>query len=209
MDPAEGHLVSEPPESGLMGPLRPTGEVRPRMVHDDHPELPLDPDAIEAYGRPRQPRPAHHRPLLWVVVFLGGASGTAARHQFGLALQHGSGGWPLSTLVVNVAGSLVLGVLLEALVRGGPDAGWRRMVRLAGGTGFCGGLTTYSSLAVEVTLLGRNGHWPAGAGYAAVSVLAGLVAAATGIAVATGWHRGQPRPSVDRPSAVGRAESDR
>jgi CrcB protein len=140
--------------------------------------------------RPERPtRPVHTRPLLWAVVAAGGVLGTAARDLVSRALPHSTGGWPFATLAVNLVGALVLGLLLEALVRGGPDGGWRRLTRLGVGTGLCGSLTTYSALAVEVDLLVRRGHWPTAAGYAAASVLGGLVATTAGILLAAGWHR--------------------
>ena len=57
------------------------------------------------------------------------------------------------------------------------------------GTGLCGALTTYSTLAVESDLLVRGGHAALAAAYAIGSVVAGLVATITGIAVAAGHHR--------------------
>jgi CrcB protein len=92
-------------------------------------------------------------------------------------------------LLVNLVGALVLGVLLEALSRQGPDTGWRRRTRLLVGTGFCGGLTTYSTLAVEADLLIRSHRDGLAAGYVVVSVVAGLAVAAVGIALSARLHR--------------------
>lgn len=122
-------------------------------------------------------------------MVVGGAAGTALR----LAAEAGlprPAGLPLPTLVVNLAGAFVLGALLEALARGGADTGRRRATRLLLGTGFCGGLTTYSTFAVEVDLL-LAGRPVAGAGYAALSVLLGLGAAAAGAAASGAL----PRPA--------------
>jgi CrcB protein len=145
--------------------------------------------------------PLHTRPLLWAVVAAGGALGTAVRDRVGVLLPHADGGWPLATLLVNVAGCLLLGVLLEALARAGSDAGGRQLARLAGSTGFCGGLTTWSSLALEVVQLVQRGAWPLAAGYAVTSVLTGLVAVAVGITTAARWHG--RRPGRDRLDAAG------
>jgi CrcB protein len=57
------------------------------------------------------------------------------------------------------------------------------------GTGFCGGLTTYSTLAVEADLLIRSHRDGLAAGYVVVSVVAGLAVAAVGIALSARLHR--------------------
>jgi len=133
------------------------------------------------------PRPLHHQPALVALVAAGGAAGTAVRVAAEAHLPRPAD-LPLPTLVVNLAGALVLGALLEGLSRRGADRGRRRAARLLVGTGFCGGLTTYSTFAVEVDLL-LAGHLLAGVGYALLTVLLGLVAAAAGVAAAASWSR--------------------
>lgn len=132
-----------------------------------------------------RPAPPLHRQVVpGTLVFVGGALGTAARYGLGHALPTETGRWPTGTFVANLAGALVLGVLLESLVRAGPDAGWRRRVRLLVGTGFCGGLTTYSTLAVEADLLVRDHHPTLALAYLSVSVVAGVLATVAGVALA-------------------------
>ena len=128
--------------------------------------------------------PPHLQPMLLGIVAVGGAIGSLIRYQVAQALPTPAPGWPTATFVVNVVGAFVLGLLLEALGRSGPDQGWRRRARLFGGTGFCGGLTTYSTLAVEIDLLTRGHHLGVAAAYGATSVLAGLVASVAGVAMA-------------------------
>ncbi len=107
--------------------------------------------------------------------------GTLAR--FGLSeVLPTPAGLPVGIFLINIAGAFALGLLLEALARRGPDAGRRRGLRLLLGTGFLGGFTTYSALAVDSALLVGGGRVAAGLGYLAVSVLVGLGATVLGIA---------------------------
>jgi CrcB protein len=137
---------------------------------------------------PVDPEPGPLTPTLIALVGLGGAVGTALRYAISRWLPTGSG-FPWATLVANLVGAVVLGVLLELLTRRGSDTGVRRRARLLLGTGFCGGLTTYSTLAVETDLLVRAHRDGLAATYAVVSVVAGAVAAGVGIAVAARTHR--------------------
>ena len=147
---------------------------------DAHPELPGGPDASGPV--------AHRRPRLLLLVGVGGSVGTLTRVWIADALPTRSMALPWATLIVNVVGAFVLGVLLESLARSGPDRGWRMRARLLVGTGFCGGLTTYSTFAIEVDLLANGGHWLLALAYGFGSVIAGMAAAAAGIAVATTTH---------------------
>lgn len=147
---------------------------------DAHPELPLDPDTP----------PLHLHTGAVALVFVGGAIGTAARYGLAELAPTHPHGWPTGTFVANVVGALLLGVLLEALVRrGGDDSVRRQRARLLGGTGFCGGFTTYSTFAVESALLVRSHDTGLALGYLAASVVAGIIATAVGIALATAHHR--------------------
>jgi fluoride exporter len=126
---------------------------------------------------------AHRDPRLLLLVGIGGAVGTLARWGVGQGVPV-VGGWPLATFVVNVVGSFVLGLLTEHLLRRGPETESSRRWRLALGTGFCGGFTTYSGFAVELDRLVSSGATLVATGYAAASLLAGLVAVLAGVAVA-------------------------
>jgi fluoride exporter len=149
-------------------------------VPNPHPELPVDPDSPDLPPGPRTPP----RPVALGLVLAGGIAGTAARSWVATLVPVHPGQWPAATLLVNLTGAVLLGVLLEALAA-------RPVPRLLTCTGFCGAYTTYSTLAVETDLLVRD-HAPGlAAAYAAVSVAAGLVAAALGIA-ATARVVGRP-----------------
>lgn len=123
------------------------------------------------------------------LVALGGAVGTTARALLEQAFAPVPGSWPWTTFWINLAGSFVLGALLETLLRSGPDAGWRRGVRLGCGTGVLGGFTTYSTFAVEVERLASGGHAALGAAYALGSVVLGVAAAVVGITLAAAARR--------------------
>lgn len=133
-------------------------------------------------------RAPHLRPSLIALVALGGALGTAAR--VGVTLVVPSwGAFDTAIFAINVVGAFVLGLLLERLLRSGPDEGARRGARLFVGTGVLGGFTTYSSLATETASL-------AGAGgtdlvvavvYGLLSLVVGVLAAAAGIRVGARW----------------------
>ena len=99
----------------------------------------------------------------------GGAIGTAGRLALGTLIADG----PAAVLVANLAGSLLLGVLAARLPASSDT-------RVFVGTGMLGGFTTYSALAVGTVELGA--HVPVlGVGYALLSVLLGLAAAAAGL----------------------------
>ncbi|MEV7395775.1 CrcB family protein [Aeromicrobium sp. NPDC092404] len=116
----------------------------------------------------------------FALVAAGGAAGTLARHGVSEALGPDRL-FPVATFLVNVTGSFALGALLAVLlVRRRPAPSDR--LRLLVGTGFLGGYTTYSALAVETDALLRGDHVALGLAYAVGSVLAGLVAAGAGVA---------------------------
>ena len=117
--------------------------------------------------------------------------GAAAREATEQALPTAHHGFPLATMLINLSGAFLLGVLLEWLVRAGADSGWRRRTRLLAGTGFMGAYTTYSTFVVEADLLVRSGRAGLAAAYVAATVVGGLVTVAAGIAVAArpGWRR--------------------
>jgi CrcB protein len=132
--------------------------------------------------------------------------GTAARYALAEAFPTAKDGWPIATLLVNLAGAFVLGLLLEGLVRRGPDVGLRRQLRLFAGTGFCGGFTTYSALAVELDILLRDQQLGTAGGYAGVTLVGGALVTVLGIFIAASHHRWRsarlpPDPDVIEESA--------
>jgi len=119
-----------------------------------------------------------------LLILIGGALGTGIRAALVAAYPAQPGGWPWATFLINVTGAFTLGVLLETLIRRGPDSGVRQFLRLGLGTGVLGGYTTYSTFAVEAVRLLGAGAVLIGIGYAIASVLLGLAAALAGTLLA-------------------------
>ncbi|MEV4222616.1 fluoride efflux transporter CrcB [Nonomuraea sp. NPDC049725] len=112
-----------------------------------------------------------------LLVVLGAAVGAPLRYLADRAVQSRHGGtFPWGTLAVNVAGSAVLG-FLTALPAG---PAWTAFAA----TGFCGALTTYSTLGYETVRLAEEGASRKAAANVLASIAAGLLAAAGGAALA-------------------------
>ncbi|MFC0387776.1 fluoride efflux transporter CrcB [Muricoccus vinaceus] len=119
-------------------------------------------------------------PLLCVAA--GGAVGSVLRHLVGvLALRHLGADFPWGTLAVNVAGSLVIGIVGGAVAAGAALAPEMRLFLV---TGVLGGFTTFSAFSLDTgALFGRS---PAlAAAYLGVTIAGGLGA------FAVGWFTGQ------------------
>jgi len=88
----------------------------------------------------------------WVII--GSALGGMARHGVSLAVARRIGGiFPWGTLVVNVSGSFVVGLVAAALAAG--DSGLRSFLI----PGLCGGYTTFSSFSLQTLSLAQRGAW--------------------------------------------------
>lgn len=177
----------EPPghEAPATGPEQPDTVASDRLPTDGAPAS-FDPDA-GTLGEVRPHRPVHLHPGFVLVVITGGMFGALGRYGLSTVLP-APGGWPLPTLVINLTGAFLLGVLLEALVRRGPDAGRLRGIRLLAGTGFLGAFTTYSTLALETNTLLETGRSADALIYVTATLLGGAIATVTGIRAAAGQH---------------------
>ena len=116
----------------------------------------------------------------YLAAAAGGVLGALARWGVGEALPHSPGAWPWATVLVNLTGCLVLGVLLAALFARHPDSRWLRPFL---GTGVLGGYTTFSTFAVDAVQLTDAGAAGTAALYVVVSVVGGVLAAAAGVAL--------------------------
>ncbi|GAB3398423.1 hypothetical protein GCM10027568_35510 [Humibacter soli] len=144
---------------------------------------------------PRRRPPLHLRPGAIALVFVGGAVGTLARYVLALAFPP-IGGLPVATLLVNVVGAFLLGLLLGGIAKRGAESRRGRTLRLLIGTGVMGGFTTYSTFAVETAQLIGGGGW-LGAGYALGTLIIGLGASLLGIAAGAALVRPRAVPGED------------
>ncbi|GGS55091.1 hypothetical protein GCM10010156_12360 [Planobispora rosea] len=111
-----------------------------------------------------------------LLVAVGGAAGAVLRHLAGLRT---SSPFPWGILLVNVAASFLLGLLTA-----GALAGWLPVWGLTlGGAGFCGALSTYSTLAYDVMRLAESGERRPAVVNLVFTLVAGLAAAFAGAAV--------------------------
>ena len=114
-------------------------------------------------------------------IAIGGGAGAGLRWLALTTTDPGRFPWPV--LALNVAGSVLLGVLL-AEEWSHPKL--RLLLHDAGGIGFCGGLTTFSTFAVEVVDLARDGS----PGLAGLYVIVSVSTALAGVAAGAGLLHG-------------------
>ncbi len=119
--------------------------------------------------------------MAYLLAALGGALGALARWGVAEALPRPDGGWPWATLLVNLTGCLLIGVLTGALANRSPEPAWARPFLAVG---VLGGFTTFSAFAVEVVEIGDAGALAPAAGYVLASVVGGVLAVAAGIRAA-------------------------
>lgn len=113
-------------------------------------------------------------------VGVGGFIGSVLRYLLGLAFPQG--GYPLTTMAINVVGSFVLGVLTTLALHGAiADGHLSLLLRV----GLCGGFTTFSTFSLEAATMMGDGRTAGGIAYMALSCALGVVAAVAGGSVAS------------------------
>jgi CrcB protein len=116
----------------------------------------------------------------YALIFLGGGIGAVARFVLGHAFRQQ--GWinsfPWHTFLINILGSLALGIL-AGTIKDRHDA-----LYLLLGVGLCGGFTTFSAFSLETLEMLNAGRWPAALAYVLGSVLAAMLGCWLGLLVA-------------------------
>jgi CrcB protein len=117
-----------------------------------------------------------------LVVFLGGGLGAMCRYLFGVGVVRLSGPaqGPLATFMINVLGSVLMGVLIGAMTKmTGVNDRWRLLL----GIGVLGGFTTFSSFSLEAVLMIERRAYALAAAYVVGSVVLGLAGLMLGLLV--------------------------
>ncbi|HEY0561300.1 MAG: crcB [Mycobacterium sp.] len=116
--------------------------------------------------------------MIVLVMSLAGGLGAVARFALdGLVVARAGRRFPYGTLLINISGSLLLGVLTGlTLAHGAPTA-----LRTVAGTGFCGGYTTFSTASFETVRLLQERRWAAALANGAGTLVLTLLAAALGL----------------------------
>lgn len=118
--------------------------------------------------------------MIALLVAVGAVLGAPARYMAEVVISRRARSFPYGTVIVNVAGSFVLGLVTGLGLHHGLSGHWLALV----GTGFCGAFTTYSTYSYETVALLCDGRPVAAAANLVGSVGLGLLAAAAGLGLA-------------------------
>lgn len=117
-----------------------------------------------------------------LLVAIGGAAGSVCRYLAGVVAVRAFGpAFPWGTMAINISGSLAIGFLAEAMLRGLSAPLDLRLLLI---TGFLGGFTTFSAFSLDAWLLYERGEPLNALLYVGGSVFLSLAATAGGVALA-------------------------
>lgn len=121
---------------------------------------------------------------LWAAIAVAGGLGASLRYVVDVRVSDAARGrfrsLPVGIAVVNVTGSLLIGIASAAFASGSP-------ARAVLATGFCGGYTTFSTAMVDTVRLARAGRYVAAMGNAVGSLTVSVSAVAAGVWAAGAW----------------------
>lgn len=121
----------------------------------------------------------------YLLVGLGGAIGSIARYGSGVLIGRiWPSPFPLATMLINIAGSLAMGLLVGWLARTTPA--WQADARLFVAVGVLGGFTTFSAFSLDAITLIERGALLEAVLYALGSVIVAVVALYLGLLVTRG-----------------------
>ncbi|MEP7240690.1 MAG: fluoride efflux transporter CrcB [Devosia sp.] len=121
----------------------------------------------------------------YLLVAAGGALGSMARYGTGVLVGRlWPGSFPLGTMLINIAGSLLMGLFIGLLVRTTPS--WQADGRLFVAVGILGGFTTFSSFSLDAIAMLERGEWGPALLYVLVSVVVGIAALYGGLVLMRG-----------------------
>ena len=106
-------------------------------------------------------------------IFVGGSVGALARAAVSETFPHSPTSWPWPTFAVNIVAALLLGYFITRLQERLPLSSYRRPLLV---TGLCGGLSTFSTMQVELLKMIQAHAYGLAAGYAVASIAAGYAA---------------------------------
>jgi len=116
----------------------------------------------------------------FLTVALGGAIGASARHGLGMiTLRIFGPGFPIGTLLANVIGGVLMGLLVGWLVREMPSNA--NTIRLFAGVGVLGGFTTFSAFSLDAMRMLETKAYSVFIGYVGASVILSIAAVALGL----------------------------
>ncbi len=116
-----------------------------------------------------------------LIVFIGAGIGGAIRHGVNQLAAHLLGlAFPYGTLIINVAGSVIMGILAEYFALRGELP---QEIRLFLTTGILGGFTTFSTFSLDAISLWEQGQWGAAVAYVASSLVLSLGGLVAGLAI--------------------------
>ena len=118
----------------------------------------------------------------FLLVGLGGAIGAMGRYGVSVLVGHfWRTSFPFATVIINVVGSLAMGLLVGWLARTLPEG--QQDIRLFVAVGILGGFTTFSAFSLDVITLLERGETAAALGYILASVIVSVVALFVGLLI--------------------------